>query len=329
MNVFVTGATGFIGVSICHALAARGHTVHGLVRHPEKASQIRHEKIRFIRGHVLDPDCLAEGMGSCDAVMHLAALARVWSRDPDEFYNVNVRGTINVMNAALQAGVKRVMITSTAGVFGPSLDGRPVNEHTAAGLDHFTPYERTKAIADQEAGKYAAQGFDVVFIHPTRVFGPGQLSASNTVTSMIDGYLKGKWHVIPGNGKSIGNYVYVDDVVQGHLLALERGVSGEHYILGGENVTYDDFFEILREQSGTHYTLYHIPYGVMLSVATVMDIVARFGVKPLITSGFVRKYNYQWINDSQKAVNELGYSPISLEEGIARTIQWIRGMNAR
>jgi farnesol dehydrogenase len=146
---------------------------------------------------------------------------------------------------------------------------------------------------------------------------------------MIDGYLKGKWHVIPGNGKSIGNYVYVDDVVQGHLLALERGVSGEHYILGGENVTYDDFFEILREQSGTHYTLYHIPYGVMLSVATVMDIVARFGVKPLITSGFVRKYNYQWINDSQKAVNELGYSPISLEEGIARTIQWIRGMNAR
>ena len=167
----------------------------------------------------------------------------------------------------------------------------------------------------------------MVFLHPTRVFGPGQLSESNTVTAMIDGYLKGKWRVIPGNGKSIGNYVYVDDVVQGHLLALERGISGEHYVLGGENVSYDEFFNILKELSGVHHRLLHIPYGVMLSASKIMDILARFGVKPLITSGFVKKYNYDWINSSQKAVDQLGYRPISLEEGIARTIRWIRDMN--
>lgn len=329
MKVFVTGATGFIGVSLCHALAAQGHTVHALVRNPDKASQIRHEQIRVIRGHILDPKGLAEGMGSCDVVMHLAALARVWTRDPDEFYSINVRGTINVMDGAVQAGVKRVVITSTAGVFGPSLDGRPVNEQTAAGIDHFTPYERTKAIADQEAVKYSARGIEVVFLHPTRVFGPGQLSESNTLTVMIDGYLKCKWHVIPGNGKNIGNYVYVDDVVQGHLLALERGISGEHYILGGDNVTYNEFFKILKEQSGIYHRLFHIPYGVMLSSSTVMGIFAHFGFKPLITTGFVRKYNYNWINDYNKAANELGYHPISLEEGMARTIRWIQGIKAK
>lgn len=327
MKVFVTGATGFIGVPMCHALAVKGHTVHALVRNPRKVSAIRHGQIRPAQGHLLDPDSLVEGMRSCDAVVHMAALARVWSRNPDEFHAVNVRGTVNVMNAALQAGVKRVVITSTAGVFGPSVDGRPVGEQTAPGTDHFTPYERTKAIADHEAGTYTAKGIDVVFVHPTRVFGPGQLSESNTVTAMIDGYLKGKWRILPGNGKSIGNYVYVDDVVQGHLLALERGISGEHYVLGGENVSYNEFFDILKEQSGIHHRLYHIPYNVMLSASMVMDVLAWFGVKPLITSGFVKKYNYDWINSSQKAVDELGYHPIPLEEGIAKTICWIRDMN--
>ncbi len=326
MNVFVTGATGFIGVSMCHALAAKGHTVHALVRNPGKAAAIRHKQIRPSQGHLLDMDSLTEGMRSCDVVVHMAALARVWSRDPGEFHTVNIRGTVNVMNAALQAGVKRAVITSTAGVFGPSLDGQPVGEQMAPGTDPFTPYERTKAIADQEAGAYTEKGIDVVFLHPTRVFGPGQLSESNTVTAMIDGYLKGKWRVIPGNGKSIGNYVYIDDVVQGHLLALERGTSGEHYVLGGENVSYNEFFDILKEQSGIHHRLFHIPYGVMLSASTVMDVLAWFGIKPLITSGFVKKYNYDWINSSQKAIDELGYRPISLKEGITKTIRWIRSV---
>lgn len=329
MNVFVTGATGFIGVSLCHALAQRGHTVHALVRNPAKAGQILHDRIRVFSGHVLDPECLAQGMESCDAVIHMAALARVWSRDPDEFHAVNVHGTVNVMDAAVRAGVKRVLVTSTAGVYGPSTDGKPVSEKTTAGMDHFTPYEHTKAIADQEAGKYSAIGMDVVFLHPTRVFGPGQLSESNTVTAMIDRYLKGKWRIIPGNGKSMGNYVYVDDVVQGHLLALEKGTGGEHYILGGENVTYHEFFDILKEQSGIYHRLIHIPYCAMLSASTLMGIFARFGFKPLITNGFVRKYNYHWINDNRKAMNELGYRPISLREGMNKTINWIRDMNAR
>lgn len=138
MKVFVTGATGFIGVTLCHALADQGHTVHALVRNPLKAEQIRHEQIRVAEGQILDPDSLVKGMESCDAAIHLAALAKVWSRDPAEFYSVNVRGTLNVMNAAMQAGVKRILITSTAGVYGPSLDGKPVTEQTRRKIDFFT-----------------------------------------------------------------------------------------------------------------------------------------------------------------------------------------------
>jgi farnesol dehydrogenase len=329
MKVFVTGATGFIGAPLCHALAAAGHTVNALVRNPSKAENIRHEQIRFIRGNILDPDCLAQEMASCDAVIHMAALVKAWSRDPDEFYSVNVRGTLNVMNAAVQSGVKRVVITSTAGVFGPSLDGKPVDECTPSKIDLFTQYERTKAIADGEAEKFTAKGMEVVFLHPTRVYGPGQLSKSNSVTAMISGYVKGKWHIIPGNGESIGNYVYIDDVVRGHLLALEKGISGEHYILGGENASYNEFFDLVKKQSGKYYRLFHMPYFVMISASALMGSFARFGIRPLITNGFVKKYNYHWINDSRKAMDELGYRPIALEEGIYRTIRWINGFQQK
>lgn len=163
----------------------------------------------------------------------------------------------------------------------------------------------------------------MVFLHPTRVYGPGQLNESNSVTTMISKYVSGKWHILPGNGESIGNYVYVDDVVQGHLQALEKGISGEHYILGGDNASYDRFFDIVKKQSGRYHTLYHMPYFMMISVSTFMEFFARFGLKPLITSGFVKKYNYHWINDSNKATDALGYYPVSLEEGISRTIRWI------
>lgn len=323
MKVFVTGATGFIGVPLCHALATRGHTVYALVRNPLKAEQIRHELIHIVKGHILDPDSLAKGMESCDAVIHMAALVKAWSRDPDEFHAVNVGGTLNVMHAAVQTGIKRVLITSTAGVFGPSLDGKPVNEQVLQKTDFFTRYERTKALADEEAKKFPAQGTEVIFLHPTRVYGPGQMSDSNSVTAMISAYVKGKWHIIPGNGESMGNYVYIDDVVQGHLQALETGIGGEHYILGGDNISYNQLFDLIRKQSGRDHRLYHLPHFVMISASIFMELLARFGLKPLITNGFVRKYNYHWINDSRKAMDALGYYPIPIEEGVRRTIQWI------
>lgn len=324
MNVFVTGATGFIGVPLCKALVARGHSVHALVRSPSRANKIAHPEVRMFLGHILEPGSLEEGMASCSVVFHLAALARVWSPHVSDFYDINVRGTRLVMEAALRQGVRRVIITSTAGVFGPSTDGAPVNEFTHRKRDFFTEYERTKALADQEAMSYLQKGLEVITLHPTRVYGPGLLSESNAVTQMITRYVKGKWHLIPGNGRSIGNYVYIDDVVQGHILALEKGKSGQQYILGGDNVSYKDLFRIVRNQSGKAYRLYYVPYGVMLSMAACMTFLSWFGFRPLITSGFVRKYSHHWNVDSSHAVKQLDYRPIPVAEGIERILTWIR-----
>jgi farnesol dehydrogenase len=324
MKVFVTGATGFIGVPLTLKLARQGHTVVALYRSESKLDLIRHANIHFCRGHVLDRASLRAGLKDCDAVFHLAAHAKVWSGNPGEFYNINVQGTRNVLEEAREAGVKRVVITSTAGVFGPSENGKEINEHQAFPENYFTEYERTKSLADKEAEKFIRQGMDVVFLHPTRVYGPGQLSESNSVTKLIDQYKNGKWHIIPSDGKSVGNYVFVDDVVNGHINALGLGRPGERYLLGGENASYNEFFNVIKAVSGKAYGLYHLPYRIMFLSASVMEFLARLHLlTPLITKGFVRKYNFNWQTSSQKAVKELNYSVTSLEEGVSRTLKWI------
>ncbi|MCK5838326.1 MAG: SDR family oxidoreductase [Bacteroidales bacterium] len=324
MKIFITGATGFIGVHLTRKLAEEGHTVHALCRTEEKSRLITHPGVRIFYGHILNEDSLIQGMEGCDVVFHLAAYARVWSKDPNTFYDINVKGTTLLLDCALTQQVKKVIITSTAGVFGPSVNGKIINEDTVRSNDFFNEYERTKSLADKVAEDFRTPGLDIMIVHPTRVFGPGLLSQSNSVSIMIDQYIRGKWHIIPGNGKSIGNYVYVDDVVKGHMLALENGHSGEHYLLGGDNVSYNDFFRILKEVSGEEYRLHKLPLFIMLAVSKIMMAMASiFNLPPLITPGFVRRYVYNWNCSTAKAKNELGYSPITLAEGMKKTIQWL------
>jgi len=324
MKVFITGATGFIGAHLTMKLAEEGHTVHALCRTEEKAKLITLPGVRIFYGHILSEDSLLQGMEGCAVVFHLAAYARVWAKDPKTFYDINVKGTKLLLDCALKQQVKKVIITSTAGVFGPSVDRKIINEDTVRSNDFFNEYERTKSLADTVAEDFRNSGLDIMIVHPTRVFGPGLLSQSNSVSIMIDKYIRGKWHIIPGNGKSIGNYVYVDDVVKGHLLALEKGRSGEHYLLGGDNVSYNDFFRILKKVSGKKYCLYRLPLFIMLAVSKIMMAMASmFNLPPLITSGFVRRYVYHWKCSTAKAKNELGYSPMTLAEGMEKTIHWL------
>ncbi len=325
MKVFITGATGFIGVHLTMKFAEEGHIVHALCRTEEKARLITHSGVRIFYGHILNEGRIKRGMKGCGVGFHLAAFARVWSKDPNTFYDINVKGTKLLLDCALKQQVKKVIITSTAGVFGPSVDGKIINEDTVRSKNFFNEYERTKSIADTVAEDYKNPGLDIIIVHPTRVFGPGLLSQSNSVSIMIDKYIKGKWHIVPGNGKSIGNYVYVDDVVKGHMLALEKGRSGEHYLLGGDNVSYHDFFQILKKVSGEKYCLYNLPFFIMLAASKIMMAMASiFNLPPLITPGFVRRYVYHWECSSAKAENELGYSPMTLAEGMKKTIRWLK-----
>jgi farnesol dehydrogenase len=262
-------------------------------------------------------------MLNCDYVFHLAAYAQVWARDSQTFHKINYLGTLNVINIASKVGVKKIVITSTAGVFGPSVGGI-INEETKRRVDYFSLYERTKADAERLILERAERGLNVVIVNPTRVYGPGLLSTSNGVTRLIRLYIMGRFRFLPGNGKSTGNYVYIDDVVNGHLLALENGIAGEKYILGGENVSYIDFYNTLSEASEKKFSLIKFPVFLMLFVSYIMLIAAKwFGIKPLITPGLVKKYNYNWEVSSSKAQAELGYKITPLKTGFIKTIDFL------
>jgi farnesol dehydrogenase len=328
MKALVTGATGFLGINLCHELVKRGYKVNALYRSETKAAFLKHKSIKLCKGDITDIKSIQAAIEGCDYVFHMAAYAEVWSKNPDTFYKINYAGVQNILDVAEKAGVKKLVITSTAGVFGPS-GNDTVNENTRRQVGYFSMYEKTKAEAEELILTRAAEGLNVVIVNPTRIYGPGLMSTGNSVTKIIKLYTDGKFRFLPGNGKSIGNYVFVDDVVNGHILALKKGISGEKYILGGENISYADFFKILAEISGKKYVLFRFPLYLMLIISFFMLLVAGiFSVKPLITPGWVRKYNYNWVMSSNKAREKLGYEITPLRTGIAKTINFLRSTNS-
>ena len=323
MNVFVTGATGFIGIQLVKRLVEEGNTVHALYRSESKADLIRMEGVKLFRGDILDEDSLRQAMQGCSQAYHAAAFAAVWSKDPDLVFRLNVNGSLNVIRLAEEAGISRIVVTSTAGILGPS-ETDPVNETTPPPDSFFTPYEASKFQLEQILAERKERSPEVIIVNPTRVYGPGYLSESNGVTRMIGRYLEGKWRLIPGNGRSTGNYVFVEDVVTGHLLAMENGIPGERYVLGGEDISYNQLFGLVREISGIYHRLMKVPFPFMLLTASILSGFARLtGNPPMITPGLVRKFNHNWLVSSTKARETLGYDPKNAREGIKRTILWL------
>ena len=323
MKVFVSGATGFIGIQLVIRLAGDGHTVHALYRSQSKADLIKHQNIILFKGDILDKASLERAMADCDEAYHVAGFAGVWAKDPSVIFKLNVDGALNVIETAGKYGVRRVVLTSTAGILGPSR-GEAVHESSPAPESFFTDYEASKFKLEQQVLGRIENKPEVVLVNPTRVYGPGYLSESNGVTKMIKQYVEGKWKLIPGDGRSSGNYVYVEDVVSGHLLAMQKGLPGERYVLGGENISYNQFFEFVREASGVRHRLFKIPLWIMLAAAGVMKFISLIsGRPPLIVPALVRKFNHNWIVSSQKAREDLGYQATDARSGIMQTVQWI------
>lgn len=322
-RIFITGGTGFIGQKLARSLADEGNEVIALVRSKNKAKDLEHDRIYHVQGDLFSNEALEEGMEGCDEVYHLAAFASVWAKD-NTFERINIDGTLNILNIAKKQGVKKTLVTSTAGVIGPAIDG-PVHENTPRKVDFFTPYESSKYESELKIQEHVKNGQHVVIVNPTRVFGPGPLNVSNSVTKLIKQYIDGKWKFIPGDGMSTGNYVYVDDVIKGHKLAMEHGKAGERYLLGGEDATYHELFDTIAEIGGQKYKLYKIPLNLLLTFGKLQLFMAEsFGRQPMITPGWVRKYLYEWRVSSEKAKNDLGYQVTPLKEGIQETVNWLR-----
>lgn len=324
MKVFVTGATGFIGKRLIERLISQDITVHALYRNASKIFEGDEKKIHWFQGDVCDRQSIDAAMKGCRFVFHLAAYAKVWSKHKDTYYNTIFRGTINVLDSAIVHQVEKVVITSTAGVFGPSVNTEMVDETQVRKHDYFSPYEKYKDLTDIYCIENYTDRINYCTVCPTRVYGPGELSDSNAVTKLIKLYSEGKFHFLPGNGKAVGNYVYIDDVVNGILQALQKGKRGERYILGGENVSFLDLFGQISLQSGKKYRLFRLPPFLLLTTSRIMQALAwLFRLPPLITPGWVRRYLHDWYISSEKAKTELGYHPVSLRTGIRKTLVWI------
>ncbi|MFD1255975.1 NAD-dependent epimerase/dehydratase family protein [Mucilaginibacter terrae] len=324
MHIFITGATGYIGQQLAFKLANSGHTVHALLRNEQKGALLAHPNIILCAGDILDISALLNAMSGCEQVYHLAALASVWNKDPEAFYILNVDGLKNVLDCCLELNIENVLFTSTAGVVGHAENIQPVCELTNTNPKLETLYEKSKVEAESLLKEYNKKGIRGIIVNPSRVYGPGLLTESNGFTRLMKMYIGGHWKIKPCNGKSIGNYVYIDDTINGLISAMEKAKPGERYLLGGINATYNEFFALVDELTGIKRKMYNVPLPIMILMSRIQLFMAEvFGKQPLITPPFVRKYNKHWIVTSAKAERELGYHITPLKEGVAKTLHWL------
>jgi farnesol dehydrogenase len=322
MKVFLTGATGYIGNRIAHYLVDKGVTVHALVRSKKKNHLLERDGIVLFYGDLTNNDAMIEGMLDCDVVIHSAAFAAIYTKTPQLFTDINVKGSQQVFYAAKKSRVKKMVFISSAGVLGPS-NGKPINEESERLLPYFNAYEQTKAEAEQWLLNRSSPVLEVTALNLSRVFGPGQLTEANAGTRLLKQVAEG-WKVIPGDGKSIGNYVYIDDVVEACYQAMEKGQSGERYIIGGENLDFNTYFEVAKKYTNAHQKMMHLPVWVILIASRVMQFLANFGVQPAITPSWVKRYMYNWVLDNTKAKQELGIIFTPFEKGVNKTVEWLK-----
>jgi nucleoside-diphosphate-sugar epimerase len=324
MAILITGATGYIGSVLTQQMALQGEEIHLLCRKDPGLKEFQQPNIRIFEGDITNPGSVLESMKGVDKVYHMAAYARVWAKDKSVFYRINVDGTRNVLKAALDCGIRKVVYTSTAAVIGPSA-GKAMTENDPRITGIFNPYEETKTEAEQVTKEFVQRGLPVVVLNPSRVYGPGLDSGSNPYTKIMELYLKGKWKIIPGSGNDIGSYCYIDDVVEGILMAMEKGRSGERYIIGGINATFNEFINAIRKASGMDKKLRHIPFSILSILSHLQVAYANLtGKPPMITPDWVKKYDFDWALDSSKAIREFGYKIRPLDQGVAQTIDWLK-----
>jgi farnesol dehydrogenase len=323
VKVLLTGGTGFLGKRVAHALVTAGHGLRLLARAQSVRAGLP-EGAEFALGDVTDADSMVRAAQGCDAVVHLAALVKVWVPDATAFDRVNVGGLQNALRAASEAGA-RLLYTSSFIAIGPAGPEPATEERRHPGDVFRNDYERTKARADVLALEAGAQGQDVVVLYPGVIYGPGEMTEGNIVVRMIADHLQGKMPGIIGPGDRLWSYAFVEDVAQGHVAALERGRAGERYFLCGENVDMNGLFERVAALTGVPAPTRHIPYPVARGLGLMLYGWAELtGHPPLLTHQVVDVFRAHWAYDSAKAQRELGYHVTPLGEGLQRTVAWMR-----
>jgi dihydroflavonol-4-reductase len=322
-RVLVTGASGFIGSAVTRTLAARGLDVTALVEPGVDTANLEAMAVKQVEGDVRSATDVQAAVAGCRAVLHVAALYRFWARDPRDFYTVNVGGTRNVLGAARQAGVERMVYTSTVGTLGleQASGDVPADETSFPDVRHlYGSYKRSKYVAEHEVLRAAAEGLSVSLVLPTFPLGPGDRAPTPTGKLVLD-FLNGR---IPGYVDTVLNVAHVDDVAQGHVLALENGTSGRSYILGGENLTLQELLAQLAAITGLPAPRIKVPRALSLAVASVSETVEGRLLRrhPSIPLEAARMSTSQMAFDDTRARTELGYAPRPAHEALEDSARW-------
>jgi nucleoside-diphosphate-sugar epimerase len=321
MKIFLSGATGYIGKKIMKKALAMGYEVNALVR---SRPLNYYSRLHYYTGDITDPGDVLAAMKGCEQAFHTAALTRMYDKDRSLFYRVNVEGTRNVLEAARQEGVKKIVFTSSGAVLGPS-GSHPVQEDDPRFTPFENDYEISKFCAEQLVKEYVEKGLDAVIVRPTRVFGPGIENGSNAVTSWIRRMLERRMAFLPSDLGLTANYAFIDDVVDGHFMAMEKGSGGDDFNIGGENISYADLFEAVKHESGGKIKKLPVP-RIGFTVASYFSQLGASltGRNTQFTPGIVRRFYQHRAVSCQKAINDLGYNITPFREGIRQTIQYIK-----
>lgn len=305
MKALVTGATGFVGAAVARSLCAAGWQVRVLVRAGSDRRNLRTLSVEPVLGDLTDAGSLARAVERCDAVFHVAADYRLWVPDPARMYRANVEGTRNLLQAAHEAGVRRIVYTSSVATVGLPAEGGPGTESDAVSLkDMVGHYKRSKLLAEREALEAAARGVPVVIVNPAAPVGPRDIKPTPTGRIVLDAAL-GRTPAYIDTGL---NVVHVDDVASGHVLAFHHGRIGERYILGGENLPLREILLEVTRLAGRSPPRVRLPHAVVLPIAYAAEFVARFTGRPTrVTVDSVRMARKYMYYSSDKAVRELGY----------------------
>ena len=320
VDAVVTGATGFVGANVVRELLREGATVRVLARPHGDRRAIDGLAIEICEGDLVDAASIRRAVQGAGTVYHVAADYRLWARRPEEIYRANVEGTRAVLDAAADAGVKRIVYTSSVGALGIPKDGTPGTETTPVTLaDMVGPYKASKFLAEQVALGFALKGLPVVIVNPSTPIGPWDIKPTPTGQMVVD-FLSGRMFATVDTGLNI---VHVRDVARGHLLAAERGRVGEKYILGNANFTLREIGVLLAEIAGSRAPRARIPYAVAWLAAGCMEVAARVtGTTPRVPLTAVRMARKRMFFSSAKAVRELGLPQTDVRTALAEATEW-------
>ncbi len=323
MKAFVTGATGFLGSHVARALADQGAALRLLVRPTSNLKNIEGLNAETATGDLRDAASLEKAISGCDTVFHVAADYRLWVRDPAEMYRSNVNGTRAILDAARKSGVKRVVYTSSVATMGFMASGHPADETSPVSLgDMIGHYKRSKFMAEQIALEGGRSGLEVIVVNPTTPVGEQDVKPTPTGRIVVD-FLKKKFPAYVETGL---NLVDVKVCARGHVAALEKGRSGERYILGGENLTLKQILDKLGKITGLPSPKIKLPYFFAFATGVIDEAITGrlLGREPRATVDAVRMGKKMMFASSYKAESELGWKIVPVDDALRRAVEWFQ-----